>query len=148
VVVDGPLSAQHKIRRAVGYVKTHHVSYLDREASRVVEALGPCQRTPLFLTTTSWSRYSCYLRLPGPRAHPWADVARIEISTDVELAEAVSLSDRATATLPRFASAAHKEPRAPQNLYPIGGLERELRHRLGDSRFIHRALRMAAASFG
>ena len=40
--------------------------------------------------------------------------------------------------------AAHKDARAPQNLYPIGGLERELRRRLGDSRLLYRALRSAA----
>ena len=32
-----------------------------------------------------------------------------------------------------YASEQHKEPRAPQNLYPIAGLEQELRRRLGDS---------------
>ena len=51
-----------------------------------------------------------------------------------------------TATLPRFASAPHKDPRAPQNLYPISGLERVLRRRLGDPLLILRALRSAAAA--
>jgi hypothetical protein len=50
-----------------------------------------------------------------------------------------------SACLPRFASRPHKEPRAPQNLYPIAGLERDLRHRLGDARILYRALRRAAA---
>ncbi len=48
-------------------------------------------------------------------------------------------------TLPRFASCEEKDPRAPQNLYPIGGLERELRRRLGDPMLIMRSLREAAA---
>lgn len=39
----------------------------------------------------------------------------------------------------------HKAPRAPQNLFSIAGLERELRHRLGDAGFVQRALRNAAA---
>jgi hypothetical protein len=51
-----------------------------------------------------------------------------------------------TATLPRYASARHKDPRAPQNLYPIGGLERELRRRLGDKELAIRALRSSAAA--
>ena len=46
--------------------------------------------------------------------------------------------------LGRFASAAYKDSRAPQNLYPIAGLERELRRRLGDPRLLYRALREAA----
>jgi hypothetical protein len=30
------------------------------------------------------------------------------------------------------------DPRAPQNLYPIGGLEEQLRHSLGDHEWIRR----------
>jgi hypothetical protein len=48
--------------------------------------------------------------------------------------------------LPRYASAEYKDTRAPQNLYPIAGLERELRRRLGDQRLLYRALRVAAAA--
>ena len=54
------------------------------------------------------------------------------------------LADRVAATLPRFASEPHKDARAPQNLYPIGGLERQLRHRLGDAAVVYRALRRAS----
>jgi hypothetical protein len=58
--------------------------------------------------------------------------------------QGAALADRATRTLQRFASEPHKEPRAPQNLYPIAGLERELRRRLGDQQVIYRALRRSA----
>ncbi len=51
-----------------------------------------------------------------------------------------------SAVLPRFASEPHKEPRAPQNLVPIAGLEHRLRHRLGDPLVLERALRVAAAA--
>ena len=50
------------------------------------------------------------------------------------------------AVLPRFASEPHKDTRAPQNLYPIGGLERELRHRFGDQALLFRSLQRAAAA--
>ena len=50
------------------------------------------------------------------------------------------------AVLPRFASEPHKDTRAPQNLYPIGGLERHLRHRLGDQALLFRSLQRAAAT--
>jgi hypothetical protein len=49
------------------------------------------------------------------------------------------------ATLPRFASQPHNDPRAPQNLHPIAGLERELRRCLGDPILLERALRQAAS---
>ena len=54
--------------------------------------------------------------------------------------------DLLTALLPRFASESHKDGRAPQNLYPIGGLEKHLRHRLGDRELVIRALRVAAVA--
>ena len=45
--------------------------------------------------------------------------------------------------LGRFASTEYKDGRAPQNLYPIAGLERELRRRLGDQQLLYRSLRGA-----
>jgi hypothetical protein len=57
----------------------------------------------------------------------------------------VGLADLTATVLPRFASKPHKDPRAPQNLVPIGGLERQLRRRLGDARLIQRALVEAAS---
>ncbi len=38
------------------------------------------------------------------------------------------------------------DTRAPQNLYPIAGLERPLRRRVGDVMLLHRGLRRAGAS--
>lgn len=146
VVVDGPLSAEHRLPQAIGYVKTHRVRYLPSGLDSIIGALDAGERTPLFLTTTSWGRYSAYLRLPGPRSHPWSGVVRLEVPESTPVEAAVELVDGAAAGLPRFASTPHKEPRAPQNLFPIGGLERELRRRLGDAALVHRAIRVAAAS--
>ncbi len=143
VVVDGPLSGAH-VPGAVGYVKTHHVHYLPPALRTVIGRLAAGQRTPLFLTTTAWSRYSWYLRLPGPADHAWASVVRCEAAADLDTASARELADRVTLTLPRFASQGHKDPRAPQNLYPIGGLERALRRRLGDQALLYRSLLSAA----
>ncbi len=81
----------------------------------------------------------------GAIAHPLAGVVRCEASGDHSLADAAALADCTARSLPRFASAAHKDSRAPQNLYPIAGLERTLRARLGDQGLLLRALRSAAA---
>jgi hypothetical protein len=51
-----------------------------------------------------------------------------------------------TLTLPRYAGVAHVDPRAPQNLQPIGALEAQLRHRLGHPRQAALAVRAAAAT--
>ncbi len=144
IVTDGPLSGRQRIAGAVGYVKTHRVQYLPPALQPVVADLKPGQRTPLFLTTTSWSRYSWYTKLPGGGPGPMGGVVRCEASADQGVASVRRVADRVSATLPRFASASHKDPRAPQNLYPIGGLERELRRRLGDQQLLYRALRAAA----
>ncbi len=145
IVIDGPIRASQDVAGAMGYVKTHHVRYLSDAAHRVVAELAPGERTPLFVMATSWSRYSWYLRLPGPAGHAWAGIVRCEVPIGRSPAQASATADAAAATLPRFASTAHKDPRAPQNLYPIAGLERELRRRLGDPAYLYRELRVAAA---
>jgi anti-sigma regulatory factor (Ser/Thr protein kinase) len=145
LVVDGPLDGSVAVDHAVGYVKTHHVAYLDDTVADVVTALSAGQRTPLFLATSSWTRLSWYLRLPYGTGHPWAGIVRCETSADLPAADVVHLADQVTATLPRFASQPHKDRRAPQNLYPIGGLERQLTHRLGDAAYVLRALRSAVS---
>lgn len=147
VVIDGPLFGREHVANAIGYVKTHRVAYLEPPQAAIIGALAAGQRTPLFSLRSSWTRYACYLRLPGPRHHPWSGVVRVEIPYDQPLAGAARAAHAAAAALPRFASAAHKDPRAPQNLYPIAGLERDLRHRLGDPHFVRRALRAGARAF-
>ncbi len=144
LVVDGPLSKQALGPFAVGYVKTHQVSYLPAPQAAFVARLGVGERTPMFLTTTRWSRYSWYLRLPGGGASAWSGIARAEASGDLEPYEAARLADLVTVTLPRYASTPVKDPRAPQNLHPIADLERRLRHHLGDQAVLYRALSLAA----
>jgi hypothetical protein len=144
LVVDGPLRGRQHLPRTVGMVKTHNVVYLAPEQNRVVAALRPGQRTPVFTIGTGWSRHSWYLCLPGGEDAPWAGVVRCEASADLAAPDVVALADTTATVLPRFASEPYKDARAPQNLYPIGGLERELRRRLGDSELLYRALRTVA----
>lgn len=144
LVVDGPLSHARDLENAVGYVKTQKVQYLPLELRSVLAGLPAGYRTPLFLTSTSWSRFSWYLRLAN-HAGPAGGIVRCEVDADTTAAMAARVANKVSASLPRYASARHKDPRAPQNLYPIGGLERELRHRLGDRERAVRALRTSSA---
>ena len=146
LITDGPLSGRrHGVKHAVGYVKSHPTPYLPEDLSRrVVAALAPGQRTPVFRLGAG--RPAWYLRLPTPILHGWSGVVRCEAGDDVSGPQLFALADRVTASLPRFASEGHKDPRSPQNLYPIGGLEKELKRRLGDSRLWFRALREATAA--
>jgi hypothetical protein len=144
LIVDGPLRGRQHLPRALGYIKSHHTTYLPPDLNALVGTLAPGQRTPAFHMGTSWDRYSWYLRLPGPSGAPWAGVVRIECQADLPVPEVTRLAGLSQRCLGRFASAAYKDSRAPQNLYPIAGLERELRRRLGDPGLLYRALREAA----
>ena len=144
LVVDGPLRGRTHLERTVGYIKTHHASYLPDPQAAVVAALRAGQRTPAFTMGTSWRRHSWYLRLPGAAAVPWSGIVRLECSADLPPAAVTAIADQTARLLPPLASAPHKDPRAPQNLVPIGGLERELRRRLGDQQLLYRSLRSAA----
>ena len=144
IVFDGPLRGQTD-RESVGYVKTHHKFYLPNEVQAILGGLGDGQRTPLlFLSGGPSGRWSWYLRLPGRRVHPMSGIVRLELAGTGTVSEAVARAEVVSACLPRFASESHKEARAPQNLYPISGVERELRRRLGDAPLLERALRVAA----
>ena len=152
IIVDGPLRGRTEVEHAVGYLKTHHVTYLPSEQHALIGTLPPGTRTPLFNVHTTWGRYSWYARLPqidrasAATSGPWAAIVRLEISAETPLGGAIALADQATALIGRFASSRYKDPRAPQNLYPIGGLERHLRRLLGDREVLYRAICGSAAT--
>ncbi|WP_320064720.1 hypothetical protein [Micromonospora sp. RTGN7] len=144
LVVDGPLRSRRQLPRTLGYIKTQHSQYLDARLTTVVTGLRAGQRSPVFKLGTAWGGYSWYLRLPGAGGAPWAGIVRVECSAELSESEAIALADLSLVTLPRFASTPYKDPRAPQNLIPIAGLERRLRALLGDARLLQRALTAAA----
>lgn len=144
VVADGPIS-ELAAEQVVGYIKSHRVSYLPEDLAPIIGALGPGERTPLF-AMPSYARYSWYLRLAPRRGHSWEGIVRCEAPGPLGLERVKTLADRTAALLPRFASDQHIDPRAPQNLVPIGAMEKQLRRRLGDRDIIYRALRSGFAS--
>ena len=147
LVIDGPLRNRAHLPRTIGLIKTHRAGYLEPELNQVVASLSAGQRTPVFLMGTTWERHAWYLRLPStpdvPGA-PWAGVVRCEAATDLSRVQLMALANLSQTVLCRYASVAYKDSRAPQNLVPIAGLENALRHRLGDTRVLYRALREAA----
>ena len=146
LVVDGPLRSRADLPNVLGYIKTHRSQYLPEALSKIVGMLAPGQRSPIFRLGTVWDVFTWYLRLPGPAGHGWAGIVRVECAKDLTEAEAVNLANVSAVALPRFASCAYKDPRAPQNLIPIAGLERRLRSLLGDARLLHRSLVKASAA--
>jgi hypothetical protein len=147
-VLDGPLRGRTRLPHSVGYIKSHHRSYLQGELNAVVERLRPGQRTPVFHLMSGWPRYTWYLRLPGTSSRGWAGIARLEAADDLSEEAAIALADATAASLPPLGSAAHKDARAPQNLTPIAGLERRLKRMLGDPRLLLRSVRAASLETG
>lgn len=144
LVVDGPVRGRANLARVLGMIKSHQTAYLEPELHRLVGTLRAGERTPIFLLDTRWDRYTWYLRLPGPAGHPWVGIVRVECGTTIPVPEVIALAGLSQVVLPRFASAEYKDPRAPQNLYPVAALERELRRRLGHPALLMRALRQEA----
>lgn len=145
VVVDGRLNWQPKRKTMViGLVKTLHKHYLQPAQEAVLAKLPPRYRTPIFRIGRDRSAYSWYLRLTEghPIDHPWSGVVRIETLEAIGIEAAVRLADLTARHLPDFASSPVHDPRAPQNLYPIGGLEDQLRHSLGDHEWIRQHIRV------
>jgi hypothetical protein len=146
LVVDGPLRQRRDLPRTLGYVKKQEGRYLSPQLTLIVTALRAGQRSPVFNIAKAFGGcWSWYLRLPGSSGAPWSGIVRVECSPDLTVEQAVELADLSLVTLPRFASTSYKDPRAPQNLIPIAGLERRLRALLGDARLLHRALLLATA---
>jgi uncharacterized protein len=144
VFVDGPLTYfSTSSQPLVGIIKRIHRLYLPSDALELLARLDAGERTPLFMIADGkYNRYSCYLRLTRPLAteHPYAGIIRIEVRAAVGLETTLNLADFACQELPSFASSRIRDPRAPQNLLPVGALEDELKRRLGDPVLIQRGI--------
>lgn len=143
VIVDGRLTVTPQPpAMAVGLVKTIHRQYLEGEQRALLAHLPARTRTPLFHIPRERAVYSWYVRVdePRPGEHPWSGLVRLETLDVIGLQPAIQLADLTAQHLSDFASARHRDPRAPQNLYPIGELERRLRRQLGDHHVIRRRI--------
>ena len=146
LVLDGPLTYFAVSGPVVGLIKRQSRAYLPPERSDILGELAPGSRTPLFgIRDQQLTRYSWYVRIASGRRIDgvMTGIVRLEVSAKSEIDQAVQLADLTASILPRFASRIGRDPRAPQNLYPVGKLESVLRHRLGDSRLLRRSLEAA-----
>ncbi|MDA1010911.1 MAG: DNA double-strand break repair nuclease NurA [Chloroflexi bacterium] len=154
-LVDGPLRhLRAPGRRVVGYIKRIQQWYVPHSEIELLGTLRPRERTPLFAIPSgdaagnlAEGRYSWFVRLPapGPHVHHLGGVLRLECSSSLTVERARELADQTATLLPRLASSPVRDPRAPQNLTPVGALEGHLTHLLGDRRLIHRLLATSIA---
>lgn len=144
VFLDGPLAYVTEPRGPiVGVVKAIHRLYLDAEHMALVFRLEKGERTPIFsIREGAKDRYSWYLRIGEGRPihHALSGIVRLEARAAGGRDNAVALASISAAYLPRFASTPARDPRAPQNLTPVGALEEHLRNQMGDATLIQRAI--------
>jgi hypothetical protein len=150
ILADGNLTFLGGSSCVVGVIKSLHRIYLTGRRAAILEQLRPSERTPLFQIVSGQrcERYqvlTCYLRLAPPqRIEPaCAGLVRLEVKASLGVPQAVVLLEQAAVQVCALASHAPKDPRAPQNLIPLGGLERQLRHKLGDPLLVRRGIARA-----
>jgi hypothetical protein len=147
VIVDGPLShVQNRDFSVIGYVKVQHRMHLSAADHARLPELKVGERCSIF--RYGERRYSCYTRIEArrPMTGPWHAIVRLEFPQSRGLAAAVAAADFAAGLLPKYTSRPWRDPRAPQNLAPVGSLETRLRHQLGDQALAARAVREAVAT--
>jgi hypothetical protein len=107
-------------------------------------------RTPVFAIRVigrRFNRLAWFLRLASvlPGESDLHGLVRLEVAESVGTAGARFLADLTAVLLPRFAPSRARDPRSPQNLLPVGALEQQLRHALGDQRLVRRWIQTLVA---
>lgn len=150
VIADGPLSYEHPVQgNLLGYIKRVFQLYLPTRLIGMVAALPVGARTPLFvISKMKRARFSWFQRIGKTRAgdSELSGIVRMEVSSHVGVDAAARLANAAATQLPRFVPPRGRDPRAPQNLLPIGALESHLRRCLGDARLVRRWIQTVIAS--
>lgn len=151
IVRDGPLlyRVYQTPYDTMGYVKTMGKAYLKGDNAQVLRSLKVGERTPIFrISNTHGSNLSWYLRSGSKDLnykklgyHDLHGIIRIDLNGAIPLERAKAIADQSTYLIPQYASHPTRDPRAPQNLTPVGALEKELGRRMGSRELISRRLR-------
>lgn len=144
VLLDGPLhEAGRPFGPVLGYAKTPLAQYLPDPYLGLLSALKPGERTPVFqIRRSDLDLLSWYIRLPlAPEGlfPPESGLLRVETPL-MPLEEARALADLSLDLFSSLASSPAKDPRAPQNLAPVGALEALLGRYLGQREVIQRRI--------
>ena len=151
---DGPLRTWPAGPRVAGYIKRTAKWYIGPEERAIFDDLDVGDRTPLFRFAREGKagrdRFAWYVWIAnlGPHVHPIASVMRLETWATVPVEQAARLADECALILPLLAGSPLRDPRAPQNLTPVSGLETRLRHLLGDRELLRRLIVVALAERG
>lgn len=149
VVVDGPLfyGGQRAAQPILGYSKSFKQLYLNADEAQLLHRLKSGQRSPIFRVPADHSRrhqdmWVWYLRLPLNPSFPFhsgASLLRVE-TPYAPAPDTTQLAHLSSNLFAQTASTPARDPRAPQNLIPVGGLEQLLGRRLGSLEVIRRQI--------
>ncbi|MDX2254399.1 MAG: hypothetical protein NW214_02685 [Pseudanabaenaceae cyanobacterium bins.39] len=151
IVRDGPLL--YRVYQTpyvtIGYVKTMGKGYLQGDSLKVLRSLKVGERTPIFrIANKNGSNLSWYLRSGSSDLnygylgyHDLHGIVRIDLDSSLTIDRARTIADQSAYLIPQYASHPIRDPRAPQNLTPVGALEKELGRRMGSRELISRRLR-------
>ncbi len=152
-IVDGPLRLRSVEQRVAGYIKRIQSWYIAAHEFPLLGELAVGERTSLFRIPGGGEagsrgrpdRYGWYLRIAdmGPHYHHLSGIVRLEAPGALPPGDAARLADECGLALPRLASSPVRDPRAPQNLTPVGALESLLTRRLGEREWVRRLIASA-----
>lgn len=140
IVCDGPLSNKLKNTPLLGLIKGIKRLYLGDSYLPLLYSLQVGQRSPIIKVCDEEGKeekYTWYVKLTDHEG--LYGLVRVEVfATDLQ--EVKRLADLSAGILPLFASKSFQDRRSPQNLLPIGRLEKFLRLHLGPYKIIRRQI--------
>ena len=124
----------------IGLIKDIQKLYIPEDRRKIFGELKPAMRTPLFLIhgEEGFDRFSWFVMLG--KGEGSTGMVRLEVDAGIGVERASEIASLSAGLLPLYGSDPLRDSRAPQNLLPIGWLEKRLRSLIGDSRLIKRNL--------
>lgn len=146
IICDGTLSYKLKNTPALGFVKSIKRLYFDKKYLNLLYSLKPGQRSPIIKVHYQQKqeekervdKFTWYVKLSNHEG--LHGIARVEVFPQKDFEEVKRLADLSAGLLPLFASTSFQDRRSPQNLLPIGRLEKFLRSHLGAYGIIRRQI--------
>ncbi|MCS6997848.1 MAG: DNA double-strand break repair nuclease NurA [Aquificaceae bacterium] len=146
LLCDGTLSHRLRNTPCLGFVKSIKRLYLDLSHVNLLYSLRVGQRSPILKLhyqrrqeeREKTDKYTWYVRLSNHEG--LHGLARVEVFPQRDLHTLKEMADLSAGILPLFASQSFQDRRSPQNLLPIGRLEKFLRLHLGAYGLIRRKI--------
>lgn len=141
LLCDGPLSNKLSNTPCLGLVKNIKKLYMNPSHIDLLYSLRKGQRSPIIKLQQEQEgkeKYTWYVKLSSHEG--LYGLVRVELFPQKNEERIRELADLSAGILPLFASQSFQDRRSPQNLLPIGKLEKFLRQHLGAYRLMRRKI--------